>query len=362
MTLFEQLCYETMIFKWGPSNFYNFARSAVDRSRSRSYVWNGDSHSNYSGLAYSITSGIRAGLVGFPVWSSDTGGYIRGLNDPAEDLWARWMWFSTFSPVYEIMIGTNHTPWYPPYTSDLVSVLKETANLHHDMLPYIKSYTHVAAETGLPIIRAAFLEAPFDDQTWGIGDAYFFGKELYVAPIASEDGDRTVYFPDVDAYITNTVANWNTAMNADANKGGSGRRYLEYFNKTSVYSPGQTINVTYDVHSVPVYVLEGSIVPRGDIYQGNNKWTENWIPELRIEVYPSFEVGESQFVYFDGKNTREVEICVSTRKKGGIVEVAYGDLGVGGMFVVFSKEGQRNITIEEGGGKVVLEAVVSLFD
>lgn len=90
MTLFEQLCYETMVEKWGESNFYDFARSAVDRSRARTYIWNGDSHSNFSGLAYSVASGIRAGLIGFPIWGSDTGGYVRGLNDPTEELWARW--------------------------------------------------------------------------------------------------------------------------------------------------------------------------------------------------------------------------------------------------------------------------------
>ena len=43
MTLFEQLLYETMVEKWGEGNFYNFARSAVDRSRAKTAVWNGDS-------------------------------------------------------------------------------------------------------------------------------------------------------------------------------------------------------------------------------------------------------------------------------------------------------------------------------
>lgn len=79
-----------MVEKWGEDAFYDFARSAVDRSRARTYVWNGDSHSNFSGLAYSVASGIRAGLVGFPVWASDTGGYIRNPDEPSEELWARW--------------------------------------------------------------------------------------------------------------------------------------------------------------------------------------------------------------------------------------------------------------------------------
>lgn len=101
MDLFIQLCYETMEERWGESNFYDFARSAVNRSRARTAVWNGDSHAsaNFSDLQNTVTSCIRAGLIGFSQWRSDTGGYIRSLDDLIPDLWARWMLFSTFSPV-----------------------------------------------------------------------------------------------------------------------------------------------------------------------------------------------------------------------------------------------------------------------
>lgn len=347
MTLFEQLCYETMVEHWNSSSsFYDFARSAIDRSRSRTYIWNGDSHSNFSGLAHSVTSGIRAGLVGFPVWASDTGGYIRDLDDPAQELWARWMWFSAFSPVFEIMIGTNHTPWYPPYTSELVDVLKTTANLHHDLIPYIKSYTYAASRTGVPIMRAAFLEASGDGNAFDVTDAYFFGAELFIAPVVSAGGQRRVYFPDQP------------------------RRYLDYFDKTTVHAPGSTVVASLDVHSVPAYVLEGGIVPRGDIVQANNKWTEDWMPELTIEIYPSFEVPESGFEYFNGDAGNVVEICVKTsRTQGqegkngqGTVEIVYGDLDIGGRFSIFTSAGVRNVTIVSGGGRAVVDGVGSLFE
>lgn len=306
--LFEQLCYETMIEKWGESNFYDFARSAVDRSRARTAVWNGDSHSNYSGLAYSVTSGIRAGLLGYSQWASDTGGYIRGPNDPAQELWARWMWFSTFAPVYEIMIGTNHTPWYPPYTSELVDVLKETANLHHDLLPYIKSYTYQAHTTGISVMRAAFLETPTDGKAWSLTDSYFFGSEFFIAPIVNAGGSRTVYFPQ-------------------------GYKYLEYFNKTTVHEGGSTCDVDLSVHYVPAYVRAGAIVPRGDILQANNKWTADWKPELTVELYPSAEVPYSSFAYYNGAAKIEVPITMMVDAVAGGVTVEYGAVGVNGTLV-----------------------------
>jgi alpha-D-xyloside xylohydrolase len=213
MSLFEQLCYESVASKWGESNFYSFARCAADRSRSRTAVWNGDSHSNFTGLAYSVASGIRAGLVGFSQWAVDCGGYVRGTNDPEAELWATWMHFSTFSPAYEIIIGTNHTPWYPPYTNRLVGVLKQMASLHNSLLPYIKSYTYLATQTGIPLMRASFLEYPHDPKLCTIADSYTFGGEFLVAPIVNKGGARDVCFP-------------------------SGNSYLEYFNKTDVYTGG----------------------------------------------------------------------------------------------------------------------------
>ena len=138
------------------------------------------------------------------------------------------------------MLGTNHTPWYAPYTSDLVSVLKETANLHHDLLPFIKSYTYQASLTGIPLMRALFLERPSDSKSYTVADEYFFGSEFLVAPIVNSGGSRSVYFPE-------------------------GSSYLEYFNKTSIVQGGTTTTVSLDQHHIPVYVRAGSIIPRGDI-------------------------------------------------------------------------------------------------
>lgn len=337
MALFEQLCYETMVQKWGESGFFNFARSIVDRSRSKSNVWNGDAHSNYTGFAYSVTSGIRSGLMGFSTWSSDTGGYIRGEDDPEQELWARWMWFSTFSPVYQIPIGTNHTPWYTPYTSDLVDVLKESANMHHDLLPYIKSYTYQAHKTGIPVMRAAFLEAPHDADTYEMTDAYFFGSELFVAPIITRDGGRSVYLPE-------------------------GGKYLEYFNKTSVHEGGSTLEVQMDEHYIPAYVRAGAIVPRGDIYQGNKKWTDEWKPELTVELYPSKEVPWSSFAYYNGEAEEEVPITMRMLGHSGKVYVDYGALGVEGKFVLFTQNGVKHASLKAEGGSATFHNVGCLFD
>ncbi|KAK5163173.1 uncharacterized protein LTR77_010957 [Saxophila tyrrhenica] len=358
IALFEQLCWETMEEKWGEGNFYNFARNIVDRSRSRSAVWNGDAQSNWTGLAFSVTSGIRSGLIGFSQseanaiasstsslthhtgqWGSDTGGYLRDLDDPHQELWSRWMWFSTFSPMYEIPIGTNHTPWYPtetnPYTPELVQVLKESTDLHYELFPFIKSYTYQAHKTGLPAIRAAFLEAPQDPKTYTMGESYFFGAEFFIAPIITPGGRRSVYFPE-------------------------GGKYLEYFNKTAVHEGGTTTDVEMDVHAIPAYVRAGSIVPRGQIFRGNDRWTANWMPYLDIEVFPSAEVPQSRFWYYNGD--ADEEVIIEMIMEGGKVVVQYGNVALNGTISAFLKGGKQTAEIHSGGGSVVFEECESLFE
>jgi alpha-glucosidase (family GH31 glycosyl hydrolase) len=346
MALFLQLAYDTMVQKWGPSNFYNFARSAVDRSRAVTHIWNGDSHANFTGLSYSVASGIRSGIIAFGIWGSDTGGYTReGALTPSPEVWARWMWFSAFSPVYELMLGTNHTPWYPPYsntstTPSTVDILKQTANLHADLTAYIKSYAYQNHKTGIPIIRALFLEAPTDAKTWEIADSYFFGSQFLVAPVVTIGGSRSVYFPV-----------------------GPTQKYLEYFDKESIYDAGTTANVSVPLSSIPVYVTQGAIIPRGDIYQGNARWIEDYQPFLTVELFPSWEVPESHFTYYDGEGVkgRPVQITLKTNKETKRLMVEYEDLGIEGAVMWYFKGGKREVNLNRGGGFTELWDVELLF-
>ncbi|ETI27226.1 hypothetical protein G647_09909 [Cladophialophora carrionii CBS 160.54] len=349
MQLFEQICETSMATKWGKNGFYNFARSAVDRSRALTNIWNGDSHANFTGLQYSIASGIRAGLLGFSTWSSDTGGYVRSPNlvadQPTPEVWARWMHFSAYSPVYEIMVGTNHTPWYPPYPPRLVSILKSTANEHHALLPYIKSFTYQASLTGVPVMRALFLEAPNDPKVLDTPDAYYFGDSFFVAPIVQEGGRRTVYFPnDTVSVYTN-------------------RAYLEYYKKTDVYQGGSSTDVTLEWEFSPVYVREGSIVVKGDIYQGNNKWTKNWAPSLTIEAFPSYNFGTYVFPYYNGAEVVNITLSSSTESQTATVQWD-GDLGVNQATIVFyGKGGAKNVSASatSTGGSAQASNFSSIF-
>ncbi|CZR56628.1 uncharacterized protein PAC_06517 [Phialocephala subalpina] len=354
MTLFEKLCHEVMIEAWGLGNYYSFARSAVDRARSLTGIWNGDSHANFTGLQYSVTSGLRAGILGFSMWGSDTGGYIRVANQtvPTEELWARWMWFSAFSPVFEVMVGTGHTPWYAPYTSSLVEILKTTANLHVSLVPYIRSYTYQATKTGIPVMRALWLEYPDElDAVKDIGDQYIFGSEFLVAPMVTTGNSREVYFPGSTKWINYISLTSNTTS------------------IPQVYAGGQTTNVTASVEEMPVYVKEGAIIPTGDLHQNNAKWDANWKPYLNFEVFPSFDVECSSFSYYSRETNKTVEI--EMKVDGGNVTITNGGFGgldkvwnvtsIGEYWVYVAGTIQR-VAIPEGGGAVSMRMESSAWE
>ena len=161
---------------------------------------------------------------------------------------------------------------------------------------------------------------------------------MFIAPIVTSDGERSVYFP-----------------------GTPQDQYLEYFNKRSVHTGGSTVNVSMDVHSVPAYVKAGAIVPRGDIFQFNNKWTKDWKPELTVELYPSSEVKTSTFRYYNGESKEVALITMAIDELSGCVVVDYGALGVNGTFVLYSKHGAHNATLHAGGESVNFGQVTSLF-
>ena len=184
-TLFQQLAF-TGLSQANPGDAYTFSRSAMDTARKYTGLWNGDSACTFAGLQYSIISGLRAGIINFPMWGSDTGGY--GLypqpSTPSEELFARWLEFSAYSPIMEVLIGSNRTPWYD-YSANLVAIAHAQAAAHHDLIPYSRSYLYQATQTGMPLIRPIIFSYP-DDANLALtltNCEFMFGGQILVAPV-----------------------------------------------------------------------------------------------------------------------------------------------------------------------------------
>jgi alpha-D-xyloside xylohydrolase len=309
-TLFQQLAMQG-ISAVHPNDSFVFSRTASDTGRRYSALWNGDTASSFLGLQYSVISGMRAGIINFPMWGSDTGGYT-GI--PTEELFDRWFEFSAYCSIMEVLHGGGRTPWYNYSTNfssptNIVAIAAAQAAAHHDLIPYSRSWMYQATQTGMPVRCPIMFGYPNDtNETATITNCeYLFGPNILAAPIITAGAtSRAVYLP------------------AD--------HWLDYNTKSNLYVGSTNLTVPAPIQTIPLFVREGAIIPRGDILKGNNTWTTNWSPSLRIEFFPSDEF-DSTFPYYTGSSVQT--ISCSNRNQSRVIQ--FGDLGNSGVLQIYVK-------------------------
>ena len=298
--LYDRMAFEALAASNGPDQLI-VSRDTFDTGRKYTSVWSGDTQSTFTGVAYSLAEGLRSGAIVMPNWGSDIGGY---LGQPSEEVYARWLELGAFSPIMEAMVGGGQTPWYN-YSPALVEIARKHAALHHDLMPYARSVLFAATTTGAPLMRALVFAYPDDPKLANLWDEYLFGSELLVAPVITGGATgRSVYLP--------------------------AGRWLDYNGRASIVGGGQTTMAAAPRDTIPVFVREGAIVPRGDVHRGNNNWTPDWKPSLRIEVFPSFRV-RSHFDYYTGAAV----VGIDAGGSGRDLTIQLGDLALPGQLDVY---------------------------
>jgi alpha-D-xyloside xylohydrolase len=300
--LFHKLSYEGMAATNTNNDFLMFARNLFDKSRQYTGHWSGDPLTSFPGLIGSIKVGLRAGAINFPIFGSDTGGYNGAA--PSSEVFARWLQFNTYTSMMEVLIGPSRTIWTMNDPA-LLKIAQTQTQAHHDLIPYTRSYAYKATQTGMPIMRAMILAYPNDTSVTDTWNQYMFGGEILVAPVTTAGGtSRSVYLP---------AGNW-----------------IDYNDKATTHVGGASVTATAPLATIPLYVKEGAIIPRGDILQSNNNWTAGWAANLRIEVFPAAS-GSSSFDYYTGSAVQTITSSLA----GGTLTIKFGDLGTDGKLEVY---------------------------
>jgi len=255
---------------------FTFGRNVYDRARKYVGVWNGDSDSDFGGMSDSLKQLLRLGAIMYSMVGSDTGGYGR---NPSAETFARWLALSAYSPMMEILLGPNRTPWHsfdsgPNANPQLLSITQTFAREHHDLVPYIRSLVYGSTQNGMPAMRMMPLAFPGDSSVADMFDEYMFGDAILVAPVLKAGAtSRSVYLP-------------------------SGV-WIDYNDRQTRHTGPATVTVQAPLEVLPRFVRAGSIVPRGDLVQSNNNWTPDWKAALRVEFYPVAGT-KSRFDYYTG--------------------------------------------------------------
>ena len=181
-------------------------------------IWSGDVQSNFETLRTQVMQGLNMGVAGISWWTTDIGGFMTDdYHDPAfVELLERWFAWAVFTPILRLhgtrgpldieplseldygggYLYTGHDNEIWSYGEEAQRVLKKFLEMRLALKPYIEGLYDEAQRTGLPLMRAMFLEYPDDTACWDLDDQYMFGDRLLVAPILEAKAtSRLVYLP-----------------------------------------------------------------------------------------------------------------------------------------------------------------------
>jgi alpha-D-xyloside xylohydrolase len=122
------------------------------------------------------------------------------------------------------------------------------ARLHQRLVDYGYAHAQEASKTGMPIVRPLFMADPKAKAAWENWWTYQYGKDILVSPVWEKGvREQQVYLP-------------------------AGNKWQDAWDKTKVYSGGQTIKVKAEPHQIPIFVRVGSNIDLGDL---ENEWKES---------------------------------------------------------------------------------------
>jgi alpha-glucosidase/alpha-D-xyloside xylohydrolase len=224
------------------------------------WLWSGDTMSRWATLAAHVPVALNYSLSLTPFWGSDTGGFVP-TSELTGELYVRWFQFSAFNPLFRSHGRTWHLrlPWGwntgetgPIESRDVTDraelhnaavepICRKYLELRYRLLPYNYSLIREACDTGLPLMRALWLQYPHDAEAVKLGDQYLWGRDLLVAPVVEKaPTSRRLYLPAGD---------WFDWWSGQKVAGGS---WLER---------------PVDLATLPLYARAGAIIPLDPVRQ-----------------------------------------------------------------------------------------------
>ena len=202
--------------------------------------FSGDTVIEWSSLAFQPYFTATAANVAYGWWSHDIGGHF--YEDGTPELYLRWVQFGVFSPIFRLhstnMPALERRPWAKP--EHIYHAARDAMQLRHALIPYIYSMAWRAYQTGLSLVTPMYYGNMDSVEALKAKDQYFFGSELFAAPVIKPVTARTglasqkIWFPP----------------------GG----WLNFFTGAQI-SGGTWRMVKAALEDIPVYAKAGAIVP-----------------------------------------------------------------------------------------------------
>jgi len=302
-----------------------FSRAGYTGAQAFPLHWAGDERSTYKAFRASVIAGLSCSMSGIPFWGWDIAGFHGDI--PTAELYVRATQMAAFCPVMQYHAETrgefnqDRTPWnIADRTGSMyvIDIFKKYTDLRMNMIPYIYQQAVNSSLTGLPMMRAMFIEYPSDNNCIEMTQQYMFGDSLLVAPVVEEGSFiKNVYLPE--------------------------GKWMNFF--TGEIVPGSRfITEEADIGHIPVYMKENSIIPLNlsDTYKlfsyvGN-----------RTDKYEnlSFMVFMTDTVKYGFKDDVGNDVNIDCRQSGSVLNIdATSNYDGDYVLILRSSKNTGNITI-----------------
>lgn len=248
---YNEVVFDLLKQEKGEKEAVLFARSATTGGQKFPVHWGGDCDSTYEAMAESLRGGLSLTMSGFGYWSHDIGGFE---NTATPDVFKRWTAFGLLSSHSRFHGSSSYrVPW--KFDEEAVDVARHFARLKNSLMPYLYHAAVENNQTGIPVMRSMLLEFPEDPLCETLDRQYMLGESLLVAPIFNEEGIGSYYLPK---------GSWTHLFTGERVEGGTWRK--EY----------------YDYLSLPLYVKENTILPKGTI---STKPDYDYFDDITFHLY-----------------------------------------------------------------------------
>jgi len=200
------------------------------------YIWTGDTSSDWPSLRLNIQILLNLNLSGYPISGVDNGGF-GGRTTP--ELFTRWTEFSTFSSFFRthyfyVEQCLDKEPW--SYGPEVEAVIARYIRLRYRLLPYLYTSVWQARQLKQPLLKPLFLGWEADPKAYAAPYQYLWGDDFLVAPVVEPGAKgRFAYLPAGEWY--------------------------DFWDESRVVSTGESRFVEAPLDKIPVWVRAGRIIP-----------------------------------------------------------------------------------------------------
>jgi len=221
------------------------SRSFFAGSQKYGAIWTGDNESSWAHLKIATPMLLSLNSAALSFVGADVGGFF---GNPDAELMTRWMQAGAYTPFFR---GHAHhdskrrEPWV--FGHEWMVRMRQAAISRYALLPYWYTLFREAGVTGMPVMRAMWMQYPKLEGLYDIDDQYLVGSDLLVKPVTDAGATQIhVLFPLEDTwYDVDTM-----------------RKVAPLPDNRNNDSMIAQFDRNIDLESIPVYQRGGSIIPR----------------------------------------------------------------------------------------------------